>query len=268
MTSLTRASHRISTDDMANSQTFASSPTLIDLIGDPARVSALPRDAIAELRGQIANLGTLLLFWLLTCEQSQPGTDEDCVPEIRYIYLDLDRNGAQALQAIRASLNASAPNFVLDTSLNRHQVMWKVQGTDKEQAKSLLRRMTAHSGGDPAASGSSRVLRLPRFANRKLTEEFVVHVRHETEAVYALRDFAIEEESPDTFRHIADTHECRTQAQEHKSKSEYDWAYAKRALASGDDPQDVIRRIADFRSDDKSDSQYYMLHTVTKPQQI
>ena len=50
------------------------------------------------------------------------------------------------------------------------------------------------------------------------------------------------------------------------SQSEHDWAYAKRALARGDDPDEIIRRIADFRSSDKSDPVYYARLTVTKAQ--
>jgi hypothetical protein len=249
---------------MASAQKIVAVPTLADLLNDPERISALPKDVIAELRGQIARLDTLLLSWLLTGEQPHPGTDEDCVRKIRHFYLGPDRNGDQALKSIRASLNAPAPNFVLDTSLGKHQVMWKARGTDKEQAKSLLLGMAARFGGDPAATSSTRVLRLPGFANRKLSEKFVVQVRYEADAVYTLRDFAIEEERPGTSHDIADTREGRTLAQGHKSQSEHDWACAKRALTRGDDPQDVIRKIADFRSDDKSDPQYCALHTVTK----
>jgi len=50
------------------------------------------------------------------------------------------------------------------------------------------------------------------------------------------------------------------------SQSEHDWAYAKRALARGDDPEEIIRRIADFRSSEKSDPVYYARLTVTKAQ--
>jgi hypothetical protein len=50
------------------------------------------------------------------------------------------------------------------------------------------------------------------------------------------------------------------------SQSEHDWAYAKRALARGDDPEEVIQRIADYRSDDKGDPNYYARHTVAKAQ--
>jgi hypothetical protein len=53
---------------------------------------------------------------------------------------------------------------------------------------------------------------------------------------------------------------------DHKSQSEQDWAYAKRALARGDDPELVIKRIADYRSEDKADPDYYARHTVTKAQ--
>ncbi len=48
--------------------------------------------------------------------------------DIRHVYLDLDRNGDQALQAIRDSSEVPAPNFVLDTSPGKHQVVWKVTG--------------------------------------------------------------------------------------------------------------------------------------------
>ena len=62
-----------------------------------------------------------------------------------------------------------------------------------------------------------------------------------------LRDFTIQEDSPETApasgRRIRERDDCR---RDHKSQSEHDWAYAKRALARGDDPALVIQRIADF----------------------
>jgi hypothetical protein len=55
-------------------------------------------------------------------------------------------------------------------------------------------------GGDLAATDSTRVLRLPSFANRKLSEEFIVQARHESDVVYMPRDFTIQEDSPETPR--------------------------------------------------------------------
>ena len=42
--------------------------------------------------------------------------------------------------------------------------------------------------------------------------------------------------------------------------------FAKRALARDDDPEEVIGRIADFRSSEKSDPLYYARLTVKKAQ--
>jgi hypothetical protein len=50
---------------MASAHKIVAVPTLPDLLSDPARISGVPKDAIAELRGQIARLDTLLLSRLL-----------------------------------------------------------------------------------------------------------------------------------------------------------------------------------------------------------
>lgn len=189
------------------------------------------------------------------------------IKDIRHVYLDLDRKGDEALEAIRNSTEVPAPNFVLDTSPGKHQVVWKVGGFSQDEAESLLHSLANQFGGDLAATDSTRVLRLPGFANRKLPEEFIVQARQETDAVYTLRDFTIDEDSPETARRLTDDQERpRTVPSDHKSQSEQDWAYAKRALARGDDPEVVIQRIADYRSQDKADPQYYARHTVAKAQ--
>ncbi len=165
------------------------------------------------------------------------------IKDIRHVYLDLDR--------------------ILDTSPGKHQVVWKVSGFNQDEAESLLHNLANKFGGDLAATDSTRVLRLPGFANHKLPEEFIVHARQESDAVYTLRDFTIDEDSPDPARHFGDYRQReRTMRADQKSQSEHDWAYAKRALARGDNPEEVIRRIADFRAEDKPSPEYYARHTV------
>jgi hypothetical protein len=189
------------------------------------------------------------------------------IKDIRHVYLDLDKKGDEALQAIRNSSEVPAPNFVLDTSPGKHQVVWKVREFSQDEAESLLHILSNKFGGDLAATDSTRVLRLPGFANRKLPEEFIVQARQESNAAYTLRDFTIDEDSPETPRHSRDYRQReRTVPNNHKSQSERDWAYAKRALARGDDPEVVIQRIADYRADDKADPIYYARHTVMKAQ--
>jgi RepB DNA-primase from phage plasmid len=187
------------------------------------------------------------------------------IKDIRHVYLDLDRKGDEALEAIRNSPSVPAPNFVLDTSPGNHQVVWKVSGFSQDEAESLLHSLANQFGGDMAATDSTRVLRVPGFANRKLPEEFIVRARQESDALYTLRDFMIDEDSPETPRHFGDYRQReRTVPNDHKSQSEHDWAYAKRALARGDDPEVVIQRIADYRVEDKDDPIYYARHTVSK----
>jgi hypothetical protein len=189
------------------------------------------------------------------------------IKDIRHVYLDLDRKGDEALEAIRHSTEVPPPNFVLDTSPGKHQVVWKVSGFSQDEAEALLHNLANKFGGDLAATDSTRVLRLPGFANHKLPEEFIVQARQESDAVYTLRDFTIDENSPETPRHFGETQERRrTVPSDHKSQSEADWAYAKRALARGDDPEIVIQRIADYRSGDKDDPNYYARRTVMKAQ--
>src|ERR1700733_5535025 len=187
------------------------------------------------------------------------------IKDIRHVYLDLDRKADQALEAIRNSTEVPAPNFILDTSPGKHQVVWKVSGFSQDEAETLLHSLANQFGGDLATTDSTRVLRLPGFANRKLSEEFIVQARQESDAIHTLRDFTIHEDSPETPRHLVDDQErLRKMPGDHKSQSERDWAYAKRALARGDEPELVIQRIADYRATDKPQPEYYARHTVTK----
>lgn len=188
------------------------------------------------------------------------------IHEIRHVYLDLDFRGSETLKAIQGSDEVPKPNFVLDTSPGKHQVVWKIEGATPHEAEDLQQRMAHEFGADIAATDVSRVLRLPGFANRKYEAECLVLVTKHSDKTYSLRDFKLPagpaknerlpEHSPSR---LGGTRETLTQ-------SERDWAYARRALARGDDPEEIIRRIADYRADEKHDPAYYARHTVEKAQ--
>jgi RepB DNA-primase from phage plasmid len=154
------------------------------------------------------------------------------IREVRHTYLDLDEEAGASLQAIRTSGDVPPPNFILDTSPGKHQVVWRIEGLDPAEAETLLRALASQYGGDPAATDISRLLRLPGLANRKYNEAFVVRVHHETDALYHGHDFHVQEDSPESPRHIGDSQtSSRRIPAGHRSQSEADWAYAKRALA-------------------------------------
>jgi RepB DNA-primase from phage plasmid len=125
-------------------------------------------------------------------EGSRNRTKEQ-IREVRHVYLDLDEDAGASLQAIRTSGDVPPPNFVLDTSPGKHQVVWRVEGLDTSQAETLLRALASQYGGDPAATDISRLLRLPGFMIRKYNEDFVVRAHHETDAVYHGQDFQVQE---------------------------------------------------------------------------
>jgi RepB DNA-primase N-terminal domain len=195
---------------------------------------------------------------------AQSRTKED-IETIRHLYLDIDRNGPMALDAMKNSGLVPGPNNVLETSPGKYQVVWKVEGIAQEQAEVLQRAMVREFGGDPAATDSTRVLRLPNFANRKYETEHVVAVRPGATQIYHLGDFKLRMDSHDDLRiHHVGNEGLRTNSQGDLSQSERDWAFAKRALARGDDPEEVIRRIADYRGDEKHAR--YAQYTVEKAQ--
>jgi hypothetical protein len=192
---------------------------------------------------------------------------KDDIEKISHVYLDLDHGGTASIEALENSDLVPPPNYVLITSPEKFQVVWKVEGMTLEEAEALNQAMVREFDGDPAATDSTRVLRLPGFANKKYEPDFYVRSRAESTQTYHLRDFKLQIDSPDAPRHQHEEPARKPLAQSSTlSQSEHDWAYAKRALARGDDPEEVIQRIADYRSHDKADPNYYARHTVAKAQ--
>jgi hypothetical protein len=192
---------------------------------------------------------------------------KESIREVRHVYVDLDQDAASSLRAIRTGGDTPAPNFVLDTPHEKSQVVWRVEGLDQAQAESLLRSLAVQFNGDTAAMDTSRVLRLPGFANRKYNELFLVRAIQETDAIYHRHDFAEYEESPEAPRRLSENKQApHRMPGGHPSQSEADWAYAKRALARGDSAEQIIQRIADYRAGDKADPLYYADLTVRKAQ--
>jgi len=197
---------------------------------------------------------------------AQSRTKED-IEQIRHLYLDIDRRGPEALEAIRNSSGIPTPNYVLETSPAKFQVVWKVENISQDEAEDLQRRMAREFNADLAATDSTRVLRLPTFVNRKYAEAHTVTGRREAIATYGPEDFRFRGDDHDEGReHLVANGRRRVASEGEITQSERDWAFAKRALARGDDPDEVIRRIADYRADDKHDSEYYARLTVRKAQ--
>ena len=192
---------------------------------------------------------------------------KDDIEKISHVYLDLDHGGSASLEALENSDLVPCLNYVLNTSPEKFQVVWKVDGMTMEEAEALNQAMVREFDGDPAATDSTRVLRLPGFANKKYEADFYVQARAESTQTYHLHDFKLQINTQDAPRHQHEEVARKQSAPSSTlSQSEHDWAYAKRALARGDDSEVVIQRIADYRANDKHHSADYARRTVTKAQ--
>jgi hypothetical protein len=191
---------------------------------------------------------------------------KDDILSIRHLYVDLDNDGPAALALIGRSGLVPKPNYVLTTSPGKFQVIWNVEGVSQEQAESLLRVMARKFGADPAATDSTRVLRLPGFFNRKYEQDTLVRWEKQSDRVNHLADFKLRIEHSDSPYQPMRRPRSSSGSASHLSQSERDWAFAKRALARGTDPQELIGQIARFREGEKSDPLDYARRTVTKAQ--
>ena len=55
------------------------------------------------------------------------------------IYLDFDDRGTEALEQLLARDNMPKPNYLVNTSPDRGQVSWKLQGFGADQAEETMR---------------------------------------------------------------------------------------------------------------------------------
>ena len=218
----------------------------------------------AWLRYKNAN-GSDIYIGMNPLRQDASTRTKDDIASIRHVYLDLDQGGPEALASVENSSTVPKPNYVLTSSPGKFQIVWKVEGMSLDESEGLLHAMVREFGGDPAATDATRVLRLPGFANKKYETDFHVEVRKESSEIYHLREFKLHIDSQDSPRH---NYYSRLKPQSpprvNLSQSEHDWAFAKRALVRGDDPEEVIRHIAEHWANDKSNPEYYARLTVTK----
>jgi RepB DNA-primase from phage plasmid len=193
---------------------------------------------------------------------------KDDILAIRHLYVDLDHEGPAALAAVRQSNLVPQPNYVLSTSPAKFQVIWRIEGITPENAEALLRAMARKFGADPAATDSTRVLRLPGFFNRKYDDDILVKAEKHSERINHALDFRLRIDISDSPYQAVRRSQARSTSSNTRplSQSEYDWAFAKRALARGTDPEEVACSIAQFREGEKHDVLDYARRTVSKAQ--
>lgn len=185
---------------------------------------------------------------------------------IRHLYADLDHDGSASVASIEKSTLVPSPNYVLNTSPDKYQVIWRVEDIDLAQAEALLHVIAREFDGDRAATDAARVLRVPGFMNKKYDQDFLVSAQRHSDRIYHLRDFKLKAEPVDSGYRQPRHSLLQPKRPETRpiSQSERDWAHVKSALSNGADPEELIAQLAHSRANDKSDPEYYARLTVTK----
>jgi hypothetical protein len=127
--------------------------------------------------------------------EARARTKED-IYSIRHLYIDLDHDAPRSRAAVEQSNLVPSPNVAIESSPEKFQLVWRVEGFMQNQAEAMLRAMARKFGGDPAATDSTRVLRLPGFVNRKYEFEFTVTADVLSDRRYTVHDFRLRTDRP------------------------------------------------------------------------
>ncbi len=183
---------------------------------------------------------------------------KEAIAEVRHLYLDIDADGEARLAAVRGSDAVPAPSIILNTSPNKYQLLWRVQGFDFTTQEETLKRLALAFGGDPACTDCNRVLRIPGFLNQKYSPAHRVTVEYGSDRVSSPRDFRLPEFVDFVTPNASRIHRIVAGKD---SRSEQDWAWVCHEIQAGHDPGKLTRELARRRSD-KPNPLYYAQRTV------
>jgi len=216
----------------------------------------------AHLRASNAK-GSDIYISINTIAPEATGRTKTDIETVRHIYLDVDVGGRAAVDRILNADGMPQPHHLLNTSPDKYQVIWSVEGFEKEAAENTLRGMAAQYGADPAVTDCSRVLRLPGFRNCKYEVPHYVKdvLERPGERTYNPRDFPAYEVQRDAI--TGEGRRPHYGGNGQGSQSERDWAYALRALERGESPAVIEAKIEQSRQD-KPNPHYYAHRTVSR----
>jgi hypothetical protein len=218
----------------------------------------------AHLRAANAN-GADIYMTVNTLRPEATGRTKGDIDTVRHVYLDVDAGGKEAVDQILKTEGMPAAHSVFETSPGKHQILWQVEGFEKDQAEQMVRQLAAKHNADQAVWDCARVLRLPGFRNWKYEQRHYVKdvCGAPSERIYRPEDFPAYPIERDVLRF--GTPRSPHRSVPGNSQSEKDFAFALRHLEKGDLPPEVIeQRIADYRRArrDKPHADSYAHRTV------
>ena len=184
---------------------------------------------------------------------------KESIAEVRHLYIDIDVDGEQRIEALRAADAVPVPTVILSTSPGKYQALWRVEGFDFDQQENTLKLLAIAFGGDSACTDRNRVLRIPGLLNCKYHPTHPVTVEYPSDVTYRPQDFRLDGSN------LTPTHIFRGSARTYPTRknthSEQDWVWAVHQLSLGEDALRLTEELASRRSD-KPNSLYYAQRTI------
>ena len=222
-----------------------------------------------DFQGWLSHLNSQkheLYLSMNTLKRGSRGRTKEDVDCIRHIFLDFDQNGDRAVEKLLARNDLPVPNYLVNTSPDKWQVIWKVEGFEKAAAEELEKGLVRSTGADPCVVDVARVLRLPGFYNHKYRPAYLVTAQGRSDSIRGPDHFPklpVDEPVDEQPLRASPSHRQGT-GLNLPSQSERDWAYAKRALGRGEPERRVTEEIARYRVGQKHNPHDYAQRTVRK----
>lgn len=126
-----------------------------------------------------ANMAGMNIGMLIQKSQGRRRTSEDII-NITSVYADLDGKNwtVKKLKALPIP-----PDFIVETSLDKYHVHWKIKGCSLEQCPSVMKALAEKLGGDHAVCDLARVMRVPGTFNHKYSPPFLTKIVYQNDNV-------------------------------------------------------------------------------------
>lgn len=101
-------------------------------------------------------------------QPNAPGRRTEHIAYLKTLYADIDQEGQRKLAEVLASQYLPKPNWIMQTSPDRYQLVWKMEPQrNLSEAGRYLRGLCLATGADPQAVDVARTTRIPGFLNVK-----------------------------------------------------------------------------------------------------
>jgi len=149
----------------------------------------------AELRAKNAHGYNVWISMNPLFPQAQSRSKEN-IASIKRLFLDMDHDAETNLARLMDDPEIPRPNYILNTSPGKYQVIWNVEGFKQGTAEDTMRALVRRFNADPAPVDISRVLRLPGLHNKKYPQTFQVVAEPHSTQLYQPSDFEAVKLSP------------------------------------------------------------------------